>query len=173
MYPLKVSECDWLIVTTNVLLCCWMAYVSNKRLADSIFKSVRLLLRWSGQQSFSKSLGPRTLGTKSAKHPTYNKSCIVFAGLYVIFKSNIISVMQLLSLGQVRSGQVRSGQVRSGQIRSDQDRRTMQQGEEGSHYDNYILLSLESPYWCNISTCNMHVMESLLWASLLTYLGTQ
>ena len=150
-----------------------MAYVSNKRLADSIFKSVRLLLRWSGQQSFSKSLGPRTLGTKSAKHPTYNKSCIVFAGLYVIFKSNIISVMQLLSLGQVRSGQVRSGQVRSGQIRSDQDRRTMQQGEEGSHYDNYILLSLESPYWCNISTCNMHVMESLLWASLLTYLGTQ
>ena len=99
-----------------------MAYVSNKRLADSIFKSVRLLLRWSGQQSFSKSLGPRTLGTKSAKHPTYNKSCIVFAGLYVIFKSNIISVMQLLSLGQVRSGQVRSGQVRSGQVRSGQVR---------------------------------------------------
>ena len=87
----KATRCDWLVATTQVVFARTLVTkvfecISNKSLADSIFESARLLLFWSGQQKnkrFSRPAYINNFCCKSANHPTYNKSWLMYAGQLV------------------------------------------------------------------------------------------
>ena len=87
----KARNCNWLVATTNVEFARTLAtkvfqraYIGNKSLTHSIFEvGLEVELVWTTKDKrFSKSKGRRTLttfGRKSANHPTYNKSRLMYA----------------------------------------------------------------------------------------------